>query len=98
MSCCTRKTWHERLLLKIHAYNESRQYVALAAITMAADEDYQETATEEQYKKAREEHAKKVDKFWAKTDPAGAFAMERAEAIRKKHKNAEKADEQAGDK
>jgi len=77
-------TWHERLLLKIHEYNKHSKKVALAEATIARDEDYQQDVTAEQFKKASEEHDKKLDKFWSKTDPAGAFAIEKSAGIKRK--------------
>ena len=80
---CKNNTWHEKLLMKIHAYNEHSAQVAWATKAIANNEDSEETVTEEQLKKAKEDHAKRLDKFWSTTDPAGAFAIERSEMIRK---------------
>jgi hypothetical protein len=96
---CKKHTWHEQLLIKIHAYNEHSAQVVYANKAIADEEDYQETVTEEQYKKAKEDHAKRLDKFWSTADPAGAFAIERSEMIRrKKCESTEKAAEQPAEK
>jgi len=79
-------TWHEQLLLKIHEFNEHRRKVSVAESTIAEDEHYEETeeTDHDKNKKAAEEHAKKLDKFWSKTDAQGCFCIERAASIKSK--------------
>ena len=76
-------TWHEKLMLKIHMYNERSRSVAEADETIVQDDEHEEPVTEEQIKQANKNHAKKLDKFWPSKDPAGAFKIERAAGIMK---------------
>ena len=75
--------WQQRAL-KIHEYNKHSKKVALAEGAIARDEDHQQDVTAEQFKKASEEHDKKLDKFWSKTDIVGAFAIEKSAGIKRK--------------
>jgi len=88
-------TWHEQLLLNIHEFNEHRRKVSVAESTIADAEHYEEIeeTDHDKSKNAAEEHAKKLDKFWSKTDAQGCFLIERAARI--KSKWAEKAEAEA---
>ena len=76
-------SWRDKLLAKVHEYNEHQKYVAFAVETIEADEMYGQQVSEDVAKSA-EEHAKLSEKFWSERDPAGAFKIERGASVQKK--------------
>lgn len=84
-------SWHDKLLAKIHEYNEHQKCVAFAVETIETDEMYGQQVSEEVAKKSAAEHTKRSDKFWSERDPAGAFKIERGARIEKKWAEEQKA-------